>query len=303
MAKPILQIGKGSILNINWELVSHCQLNCTYCYYKPFRSQTDYSSLYSIVLKKLKEITEPFKINLVGGEPTLHPNFFEVIHELYEIPQLQSIALVTNLEQDLDFYSNLKKYHEKLRIVASYHPEYPQKDFFIKTADLQDRLLIDIVFIVHNNSKLLKKMQEDSKKMYELLNDKAIINFIRIHEKRTGKEEYRKYDDAVEVFFQEQLEIIKKRTNTEVVELMTEDGWEQITKLEFMRDKRNQWEGWFCNLHAFIIHEDGYVTRSCSRDKKHILLTKFEKRPLVCTYKICECDDYWSFEKTPKGNG
>lgn len=295
-----LQVGKGSILNINWELVSHCQLNCTYCYYKPFKSETDYSSLKNIIIKKLSEIKEPFKINLVGGEPTLHPDFYDVIEKLNSLENLQSIALVTNLEEDVNFYSYLRSLTHKLRIVASYHPEYPQTGFFEKSSELQHSFLMDIVFIVHNNPRFLSKMKSDALKMFHLLNDQAVINFIRIHDKRNGKEEYRPYDDQVESFFQEQLLKIKKRESTEMVDFLTNNGWEKTTKLEFMRDGRNVWEGWLCNLHAFIIHEDGNVTRSCSREKKHILLTKFEKKPLVCTYKICECDDYWSFEKKPK---
>ncbi|WP_408098575.1 radical SAM protein [Peredibacter sp. HCB2-198] len=291
--EEIVSVGSGSPININWELVSHCQFNCSYCYYKPYKSETDYKPLAKIVLKRLSKITDSTKVTLLGGEPTLHPSFHEVIHSLYEMAHVKQICIVTNFEKPLKFWQDLLPFKSKLKIVVSFHPEYEQKNMFQKIRDLQSDFLLDFVFIVHNEEQYLPKMEMAAKELDNL--DFGIsLNFVKLHEKGL----YRKYPKTISDFMISQQEKVRNRPVTETVNIVTKAGPTKIPKFEMINHGLNQFEGWSCKLRAFIIKEDGQVASACTNKTKHILVADFSETILKCTYKICECDDYWEFTKT-----
>lgn len=291
--EDIISVGSGSPININWELVSHCQFNCSYCYYKPYKSDTDYRPLAKIVLSKLSKITDPTKVTLLGGEPTLHPTFFEVIQGLHEMKHVGQICIVTNFERPLKFWQDLLPFKDKLKIVVSYHPEYEQKNMFEKIHALQDDFLLDFVFIVHNDEKYLPKMRKTAEEL-ESVNSRISLNFVKLHE----KDHYRIYPQSIADFMSEQQEKVRHRPVTESVNVVSKSGPARITKFDMINFGLNQFEGWNCRLRAFIIKENGEVASACSNKSKHILLADFNETTLKCTYKICECDDYWEFTKT-----
>lgn len=291
--EEIVSVGAGSPININWELVSHCQFNCTYCYYKPFKSDTDYKPLAKIVLNKLAKIKDPTKVTLLGGEPTLHPSFHEVIQSLYEMSHVGQICIVTNFEKPLKFWQDLLPFKSKLKIVVSFHPEYEQKGMFEKIRNLQSDFLLDFVFIVHSEEKYLPKMEVAAKELDTI--DSAIsLNFVKLHENGF----YRNYPKSISDFMFLQQEKVRNRPVTETVNIVTKHGPSKIPKFEMINHGLNQFEGWNCKLRAFIIKEDGQVASACTNKTKHILVADFAETTLKCTYKICECDDYWEFPKT-----
>ena len=289
----LISVGSGSPININWELVSHCQFNCSYCYYKPFKSETDYKPLSKIILSKLSKITDPTKVTLLGGEPTLHPSFKDVIQALHEMNHVTQICIVTNFEKPLKFWQDLSPFKDKLKIVVSYHPEYEQKLMFEKIRELQNDFVLDFVFIVHNEEKYLPQMENAAKEL-ETIHSGISLNFVKLHE----KDHYRSYPKPIADFMSIQQEQVRNRPVTETVNIVTKSGPSKIPKFEMINHGLNQFEGWNCKLRAFIIKEDGQVASACSSKTKHILLADFSETLMKCTYKICECDDYWEFPKT-----
>ena len=301
--EQLTKVGRGSPLNINWELVSHCQFKCTYCYYKPIESQTDYAPLSKLIIKKISMITDQAKVTLLGGEPTLHPLFHNIVESLHGFSHISSIPIVTNFEKPLEFWLKLLPFKDKVKIVISFHLEYPQKDILEKINILQKDFLLDLVFVVHNEIKFLPKMIELADKIYGVCGEDVSINFVRIHEKIEGNEDYCQYPEAIEVFMAEQNRKLVLRKNTEYVNAFMDNKWEIVPKFDFINRGLNRFHGWSCKLRAFIIHENGMVSSSCSKIKKHILLQDFKENVLTCAYKICECDDYWEFPKIKNENG
>lgn len=297
MTFDIKKVGLGSPININWELVSHCQYNCSYCYYKPFKSETDYPTLAKLVLAKLNTIKDPMKVTLIGGEPTLHPSFLEVVSRFHGMKHVEQICIVTNFLRPLKFWQELAPFKDKLKITISYHPEYIQKDMFEKILALQDEFLLDFVFIVHNDPQYLQRMKETAEKLNLVDRTKMSINFVRLHDDSI----YRTYPEEILSFMLEEQEKLRQYELTERVDIETPEGKFRIPKFEMINKGLNAFTGWTCKLRAFIIHEDGYVTSACINKKKYILQADFSENEIVCPHKICECDDYWSFVKTRPG--
>lgn len=295
----ITQVGAGTPMKINWELVSHCQYNCTYCYYKPYKSETDYLSLSKIILKKLESIKEDISLTLLGGEPSLHPSFVFVVQELFNLPSVLSVAIVTNLAKPLPLWLELIPFKEKVKLAISIHIEYPQKDLIEKLQGLMEHFKLDIVFNVHNNLDYLPKMEELAKRLVEFSNEKNItLSFMRLHGIDKDCDDYLLYPEKIEEFLTKQNDLLLKSNRFEKVNIKKGDQWEAIPKFEMVENKMNAFKGWSCELNAFIIHENGMVSQPCRNEKKHILLTEFKTKALTCPFRFCVCDDYWEFPKT-----
>jgi len=70
---------------------------------------------------------------ITGGEPTLHPQFIEIITALVEMENCINVAVFTNLSRSERFYKSLENISpDKLAICASFHPEFSDADKFIR---------------------------------------------------------------------------------------------------------------------------------------------------------------------------
>ncbi|RZF22815.1 radical SAM protein [Halobacteriovorax vibrionivorans] len=295
--QKILEIGQGSPLNINWEMVSHCQYDCSYCYYRPFTSDTNYSTLSKIILKKLKNIEEDFIINLIGGEPTLHPDFTQVIDELISIENLKEIRIVTNFIKPESFWNKIQR-SSKIKITASYHPEYKNKDFIKKSEILSDQFNIDIAFLFTNKIEEFIKYKEVFEDAYQLAKQKKLtLNCVRLHKEEYNNTTYEEYDPEIEDFIKESEHKVSSLDNKETTLIKTSDIQKNIAKSHFLANGYNKLKGWKCDIKAFIIHYDAQVSYACKNTKKHILTCDFKTEGIVCPFNLCECDDYWSFKK------
>jgi len=79
------------------ELLSSCNLNCSYCFYRTsnkFHSPDFLSKkeIFALIDKMVKERIN--KLVLTGGEPTLHPNFIEISE--YAMSKMPRVTICTN---------------------------------------------------------------------------------------------------------------------------------------------------------------------------------------------------------------
>jgi len=292
------EVGRDPTMNINWELVSHCQFKCSYCYFHPHPSQTDYVSVAQIVLKRLKSIEHDFKLTLLGGEPSLHPKFEETIRELSQIERLKKIYIVTNFEKKIEDWMKLSEFSHRLKIVISVHVEYPQENLVQKMIELQKFFSIDVVFNVHPDVKYLVKMKNLASEIEENLAETTTLSFMKIHHNSKGLEGYVDYPTEVESFFKEKNQRLKNSGRYEKVSVKIQDQWFEVPKFQLVDQNLNRFKGWSCDLSAYIIHYDGQVSEACRKKKQHILRTRFSPNPQICPLNQCVCDDYWAFPKT-----
>ncbi len=75
------------------ELTNKCNLRCRYCFQNSSPSKKDFFSDPILLLSFLKDIDVKC-IELSGGEPTLHPEFFKIIN--YIISNFENYSLITN---------------------------------------------------------------------------------------------------------------------------------------------------------------------------------------------------------------
>ena len=97
------------------EINEHCNLNCPICYADSGTHRTEHRSLEE-VCRMLDAVVanegEPDVVQLSGGEPTLHPHFFEILDEARKRP-IKHLMVNTNgvrIAQDAEFVARLASY-------------------------------------------------------------------------------------------------------------------------------------------------------------------------------------------------
>ena len=94
------------------EITDYCNLNCPICFVNNNDSYHMDVDVFSMIIENLIESEGHLEnITLSGGEPTLHPRFWELVN-IAKRPEIARISIVTNgirLAQDRDFCRRMKE--------------------------------------------------------------------------------------------------------------------------------------------------------------------------------------------------
>jgi organic radical activating enzyme len=140
------------LLTFAWDLIDVCQYKCTYCSAVNFNQHTfsknkNLLTAWKNVIKtlSLSQIGLPFTVELLGGEPSLHPDIIDIITALCGIERCIQVELTTNLAKPISFFERFDTVKtNKLDVIASYHPEYYTDKFCEKIIEMKD---FDHIFI------------------------------------------------------------------------------------------------------------------------------------------------------------
>lgn len=168
---------------VTWDTGRRCNLDCTYCestrhnnyssfhslneYIKTFEFIVDWSNLYNSFRDPKPDFTN---INFTGGEPTLNPNFWNLLEHIYCHDSNFNLSLTTNGAWNPKFNKKIKKY--MFGVTVSYHTEANShlKDIIIKNIlDLnQSSIWLQVNLMLHHEN------WEECKRVYELLTSKGV---------------------------------------------------------------------------------------------------------------------------------
>lgn len=107
------------------EITDRCNLTCPTCYagssptYGRHRSLEEVKKMLDTIVKNEKE---PDVVQISGGEPTLHPNFFEILDYAKTLP-IKHLMVNTNgieIAKDFDFAERLKTYAPDFEIYLQF---------------------------------------------------------------------------------------------------------------------------------------------------------------------------------------
>lgn len=120
---PILQYSEEQHTDINLlvYISDFCNYNCQYCYNKKPRlfKHLDLDVLYDFLVDMQNKTQKSIGVELIGGEPTLHPNLLDFFKKANTIPNM-SFSILTNFHKDLKYYLDLIDNY-KIRIIPTWH--------------------------------------------------------------------------------------------------------------------------------------------------------------------------------------
>jgi MoaA/NifB/PqqE/SkfB family radical SAM enzyme len=312
-------------VNFSWELTYYCQYRCTYCYaFEQLTKKPDPKLLkaYPIILKKLKLRSIPkFNIELLGGEPTTHPNIFEIIEELNKNEKCKSIELVTNIAKPVSFYKKFddEKYN-KLIISASYHNEYDKNDRYLKKCIELNKFKNVRFFSNINFAPEKEKWSKTFKLIKDLSKNNVMSHFNLLHstkqyegfdfgyDYKTGESCSENNTDQMMSMVLEFLNFCKvnseenfdifKNTIQRNIRYKDKKGKEvYIPELLIRALKLDRFYGWKCSAKMWSITPLGNIHNDCTNENLDILNKKLTNC-VTCPLKTgCQCDLMLNYRK------
>jgi MoaA/NifB/PqqE/SkfB family radical SAM enzyme len=288
-------------LYVHWDVSTQCNFKCTYCYamkeYGDEWGKIDKWFKQKLIINNIGRSTLPIFLGLLGGEPTLHPRYDELIDRCYSAIEKHKdgrLYVTTNGSRESKFFENHKLYN-RMYFLFSFHPEYEGKygkDF----ETLVNNIIIarrrgfrcKVNVMLHNESKFWEKTHKFVDAIEKIEGLEIHPHFLYaegdVHQleeyNKQFYEEFERFKDYPEYFTFEDKHGVKTIFNDYNI---------------FQREQTG-FKGWDCWNNNYEISYDGIIHRVCFEDRvdavKDIYFFKNIKKvcPVICPHNECNCD-------------
>ena len=290
MFPNVIQAGDPTynVIQFEWFLTNWCNFKCSYCsesgnMVERFSKDTS-AGKYKLVLSRLRGLSNPFNVELIGGEPTLHPNIEDIIVELSGIDACQRIQVVTNLSRSLEFYKRFD--HPKVQLIASYHPEHHTEDFVEKAAQIRN---INVTVNLIDDPSYF----DQTIKVVEMFKERRVeFAFNLLNDTPTYQPNYN------ERFFDVYDSLISEGKNNEHIPYAFEDGSVgTFNESQIVKNGLHKLKGYMCTPIRYRITHDGDIRNFCTGRKLPLIIGESTHQREVCPNECCGCDALFIFHK------
>lgn len=279
-------------IQFEWFLTNWCNYNCSYCseadnMVDTFDKQSS-PSKYKLVLSRLRLITTPFSVELIGGEPTLHPNIVEILSELSSFENCIKIQVITNLSRSVEFYKTIST--PKVQFLASFHPEYFSKEFISKVKAIPN---VSITLNLSDKSEHWANTIE----FLDLVNLEKLsysLNMLMSTSSYTTS-----YSD--EFFAKFNRYITTAESNEQIQHTFENNETIIFNETEIIQKGLHKLTGYECTPMRYRISHDGEIQNFCTGKKLPLAITinsLYQKE--TCPNSHCKCDALFVFYKEKK---
>jgi len=328
-SRKVVEFGDTNIdrTTFKWILTNVCNYECSYCNAVPGQGKLLKSNklvppseqdVWRQVLDRLsiRKIGK-FDIQILGGEPTTHPNFNDIISALTNNNNCKEIEVFTNLSKGKETLSELITTNgKKLRFIAAYHPEYFSQGFVKKIIDL-NKISTGCV-IPSINLSCDKKNWDEILEMIKVFDSNKIhfrFNFLHDVRELNYKSKYTSefWDTFHQIIIEHpnsltknkmdippDVEMCKKNpcrdTYSGGIKVKTKYSDNTVGSLydnEISINKKNRFKGWSCSTRIYNIKVCGSFHNDCTNE----ILPPFFTEKDLSKYRVCphECCDRMCF--------
>lgn len=272
-----------STIKIEWNLGKRCNYDCTYCpsvIHDNSSPHTDIKILKATV-DKLMTLGKPIRLSFTGGEPTVHPQFEELIMYAKE-KGISWISVTTNGTRKAEWYDQLPVD----QYVFSVHFEYDWMRV-INTIEILGSMNKNIIVNIMAHHKHMEGVAIATGR----LDGESIPYAVRRIRWTEGDHDL--FDDMR--YDVKDLQWIKSKEATVQGNCVIDDT-EIMHANDIIKLHRNQYKGWSCNagIESLMINWDGDVHRATCRvggSLGNIYNGSFDVpvEPVICTRDWCTC--------------
>lgn len=288
-------------LKVHFYPIMICQQNCYYCYArKDFSSNwnkmMDLSTTKSVI-EAIAESSLPVSLILLGGEPTLHPHFLEIIDLWDEACNKgsslkHSLCITTNGARE-DIFEKIPKL-DNLTVTFSFHPTDADFDIFFKNMKIIQEKDINIFvnILILEDERFHDKIIKAKNKAIEMgiRIQPTLLNSYIANPKKLNKtqEDFIKEmsfcgEDTISTLVRNEGNILEQK---------------EIPLNDFYQDKYHYIKGIQCYQGAYEIDVNGSLRNVCTGVSvplsKNIEFFKNIKaiQPITCPLESCDCSEY-----------
>lgn len=289
-------------LYIHWDITTVCEYKCSYCYamkqYENNWMKTGPWKKQLVVIEELKKSHLPIFLGLLGGEPTSHHRYFELLDKIDETLHHKDsrLYITTNGNKDVSFYNKHKDSLGKYYVLWSWHPEYmneqTSKDYIEKIKVMKEKGYKNKINIMLHPK---KEYWEITKLFIHQCNKLGI----EVHPHFIYKDQHSfiKYSKD----FYESFNFLKDFDNKEFVFTDSNKQESFKTDIEIFENKDNMFKGWKCWNNNYEIGLDCSIQQFCFEDPHPIPFNYFknlkEVTPKICPFDYCSCDGLLKIKK------
>lgn len=295
------KLNSSQHIELYWDIFNMCNYNCSYCFMRPTSAWNKISNWQQqkLLISQLANTEVNVNIDLIGGEPTMHPKYVEFISLLHDALYDSStgilkgkITTVTNNTNNklLQVSSDISK---NLELILSFHCEEANVDDFLRNIDLLQNHRYKSIFVsimLHFNVNYKEKIQSLVNKLIEknILFDFTYI-VINNSLAKVNEQYYR--------YFLNQTKLEKK-----YVFEYSNDQIEYLSNLELKQaiaDNKTVFKGWNCQLNAFYIDIHNTISRRCIGGTYMMsdIIKKTFNQQVTCPKERCIHDCFLGFIK------
>lgn len=282
-----------------------CEYKCTYCYAMkeyaedwmrpgPWKEQQR-------VIDELGKSTLPVFLGLLGGEPTYHHKYWEMLQQIKDkvLTHKDSRLYITSngAKSNEFFYKHEDSLEGKLYMLWSYHPEYIEAKERLNFI-LNVKLMLAKGYKTKVNVMLHPKREywESTKKVILALNK---IQGVEVHPHFIYSDPHTRVMYSPD--FYEYFSFIKEFEHKEFSFITAEGETKNYSDIEVFENRYNQFKGWKCWNNNYEINLQCEVNQFCIEDKKPLLKDFFkditEIKPVSCPHNFCSCDGLLKIKK------
>ncbi len=291
-------------LYVHWDVTTLCQYDCSYCYakkqYKSKWGKPGNWEHHQFIIDELAKSPLPVFLGLLGGEPTLHQRYFELLRLITEkvlIHPDSRLYITSNGAKPTDFWAKHQDPHGKIYMLWSIHPEHVDEEQFENA--YRNILLMNtkgyktkVNLMLHPGKRHWAKV----KMMYDRL---SALDFVILHPHFI----YHGFDRDVR-YSKEFYEYFSFLENQKVKEFVfsTAERDYIMSDYEIFSNKLNRFKGWKCWQNNYEIRNDGTVSDQCFQRAGIPLPVDFFKNitaiePKICPHSFCSCDGLMKIHK------
>lgn len=288
-------------LYIHWDVSTQCNFKCTYCYamkdYGDQWGKIDKWFKQQLIISTIARAKLPVFLGLLGGEPTIHPRYQELIEKCHEAISKHKdgrLYVTTNGSRKPPFFED-HKFFNNMYFLFSFHPEYEHKygdNFEILVNNIQ--IAIDRGFkckvnvMLHNDSKYWPKT-------HKFIDNIINIDKLNIHPHFLYADgDVHKLEKYNDIFYKE----FSRLSDLPGYFTFEDKSGNKTTYNDYniFQSELTGFEGWDCWNNNYEISYDGYVEKVCFDEKVNLIKNMYYFRdiekvcPVTCPHTECNCD-------------
>jgi MoaA/NifB/PqqE/SkfB family radical SAM enzyme len=271
------------------------------------RDGTNTNGAFKSVLNRLRLNKMPdFNITILGGEPTLHPEFKYIVKDLMNNNKCSRLGVVTNLTRSIDYYTDIL-ITDKIFILASYHPEFAKLDVFKnKCRSIADRKSEN--FKCSINLHYNKIYWEETIELIEFFKNENINFSLNIlYDTRTGADVLYNYTDEFyktfsdyDTYFSgdEHFPIMGGGSPDVKIPYITPTNTAYIDIKNIREDGLHKFQNYNCSPRMFEIDYMGVFRNSCTNEIIKMTANSYVNCIKCPVESGCKCIEMLCYHKT-----